>query len=209
MKHYVCYLLGLVMALTFTQSVAQPTVRFDATKTHQRITGFGGFVCSPQFQYNHMSTAEIKKVWGKESTVGCNIMRLYIPIGKNAWSQSLQTAKTAKQMGLIIFASPWGQPAEWKTNNSSNAKTSDGKEGHLKRENWPDYAQYLEDYVQYLRTNGVELDAISIQNEPDWAATYAGCLWTASEMAEFVKTYGPTISCKVMAPESDKNRKSR
>ena len=202
MKHYVCYLLGLVMALTFTQSVAQPTVRFDATKTHQRITGFGGFVCSPQFQYNHMSTAEIKKVWGKESTVGCNIMRLYIPIGKNAWSQSLQTAKTAKQMGLIIFASPWGQPAEWKTNNSSNAKTSDGKEGHLKRENWPDYAQYLEDYVQYLRTNGVELDAISIQNEPDWAATYAGCLWTASEMAEFVKTYGPTISCKVMAPET-------
>ncbi|MBP5713963.1 MAG: hypothetical protein J6X07_04615 [Prevotella sp.] len=202
MKHNVCYLLGLVMALTFTQSVAQPTVRFDATKTHQRITGFGGFVCSPQFQYNHMSTADIKKVWGKESTVGCNIMRLYIPIGKNAWSQSLATAKTAKQMGLIVFASPWGQPAEWKTNNSSNAKTSDGKEGHLKRANWPDYAQYLEDYVQYLRTNGVELDAISIQNEPDWAATYAGCLWTASEMAEFVKTYGPTISCKVMAPET-------
>ena len=202
MKHNVCYLLGLVMALTFTQSVAQPTVRFDATKTHQRITGFGGFVCSPQFQYNHMSTADIKKVWGKESTVGCNIMRLYIPIGKNAWSQSLSTAKQAKQMGLIIFASPWGQPAEWKTNNSSNAKISDGKEGHLKRANWPDYAQYLEDYVQYLRKNGVELDAISIQNEPDWAASYAGCLWTASEMAEFVKTYGPTISCKVMAPET-------
>ena len=202
MKHYVCYLLGLVMALFFTQSVAQPTVRFDATKTHQRITGFGGFVCSPQFQYGHMSTADIKKVWGKESTVGCNIMRLYIPIGKNAWSQSLATAKTAKQLGLIVFASPWGQPAEWKTNNSINAKTSDGKEGRLIRANWPDYAQYLEDYVQYLRTNGVELDAISIQNEPDWAATYAGCLWSASEMAEFVKTYGPTISCKVMAPET-------
>jgi len=202
MKHYVCYLLGLVMALFFTQSMAQPTVRFDATKTHQRITGFGGFVCSPQFQYGHMSTADIKKVWGKESTVGCNIMRLYIPIGKNAWSQSLATAKTAKQLGLIVFASPWGQPAEWKTNNSINAKTSDGKEGRLIRANWPDYAQYLEDYVQYLRTNGVELDAISIQNEPDWAATYAGCLWSASEMAEFVKTYGPTISCKVMAPET-------
>ena len=202
MKHNVCYLLGLVMALFFTQSVAQPTVRFDATKTHQRVTGFGGFVCSPQFQYGHMSTADIKKVWGKESTVGCNIMRLYIPIGKNAWSQSLATAKTAKQLGLIVFASPWGQPAVWKTNNSINAKTSDGKEGRLIRANWPDYAQYLEDYVQYLRTNGVELDAISIQNEPDWAATYAGCLWSASEMAEFVKTYGPTISCKVMAPET-------
>ena len=105
-------------------------------------------------------------------------------------------------MGLIVFASPWGQPAEWKTNGTSNAKNSDGTTGKLKRENWPDYAQYLEDYVQYLRSNGVELDAISIQNEPDWAATYAGCLWSASEIAEFVKTYGRTISCKIMAPET-------
>lgn len=178
------------------------TVRLDAQNTHQRITGFGGFVCSPQFQYNHMSDADIKKVWGPSSTVGCNIMRLYIPIGKNAWSQSLATAKKAKQMGLIVFASPWGQPAEWKTNGTSNAKNQDGTTGKLKRENWPDYAQYLEDYVQYLRKNGVELDAISIQNEPDWPATYAGCLWSAGEIAEFVKTYGRSISCKIIAPET-------
>jgi glucuronoarabinoxylan endo-1,4-beta-xylanase len=202
MKLNVRILLGFLLALPIIHCVAQPTVRIDTTKTHQRITGFGGFVCSPQFQYNHMSNADIKKVWGPTSTVGCNIMRLYIPIGKNAWSQSLQTAKTAKQMGLIVFASPWGQPAEWKTNGTSNAKNEDGTTGKLKRENWPDYAQYLNDYVQYLRDNGVELDAISIQNEPDWAATYAGCLWSASEIAEFVKLYGTSISCKVMAPET-------
>lgn len=178
------------------------TARIDAQSKHQRITGFGGFVCSPQFGYNHMSTEEIKKVWGSGSTVGCNIMRLYIPIGRNAWGQSLQTAKTAKQMGLIVFASPWGQPAEWKTNGTSNAKNDDGTLGYLKRENWADYAQYLEDYVQYMRSNGVELDAISIQNEPDWQASYAGCMWSAADIAEFVKTYGPQISCKVMAPET-------
>ena len=178
------------------------TLRLDATQKHQHITGFGGFVCSPQFGYNHMSTTEIKKVWGPTSTVGCNIMRLYIPIGRNSWGQSLQTAKTAKQMGLIVFASPWGQPAEWKTNGTSNAKNSDGTTGSLKRENWADYAKYLDDYVKYLRENGVELDAISIQNEPDWPAEYAGCLWSASEIAEFVKTYGKSISCKIMAPET-------
>ena len=180
----------------------QAAVRLDAQTKYQKITGFGGFVCSPQFTYNHMTTAEIKKVWGQSSTVGCNIMRLYIPIGKNAWSQSLATAKLAKQMGLIVFASPWGQPAEWKTNGTSNAKNSDGTQGYLKKENWADYAQYLEDYVQYLRKNGVELDAISIQNEPDWPAEYAGCLWSAADIASFVKTYGRTISCKIMAPET-------
>ena len=204
MRQYVrviiaCCLLATGWQLSMT---AQNTVRIDATKKHQRITGFGGFVCSPSFQYNHMTNAEIDKVWGESSTVGCNIMRLYIPIGKNAWSQSLATAKYAKQKGLIVFASPWGQPAEWKTNGTSNAKNEDGTTGKLKKENWADYAQYLEEYVQYLRKNGVELDAISIQNEPDWPAQYAGCLWDASEIAEFVKTYGPSISTKVMAPET-------
>jgi glucuronoarabinoxylan endo-1,4-beta-xylanase len=192
----------LLLAVGLGIQAQQATVRIDAQTKHQRITGFGGFVCSPQFTYNHMSTAEIKKVWGKSSTVGCNIMRLYIPVGRNAWSQSLATAKTAKQMGLIVFASPWGQPAEWKTNGTINAKNEDGTTGKLKKENWADYAQYLEDYVQYMRENGVELDAISIQNEPDWPAQYAGCLWDASEIASFVKTYGKTISCKVMAPET-------
>lgn len=190
------------MSLAVLNATAQTTVRVDAQTKHQRITGFGGFVCSPQFGYNHMSTSEINKVWGSGSTVGCNIMRLYIPIGKNNWWQSLETAKNAKNKGLIVFASPWGQPAEWKTNGTSNAKNDDGTLGYLKKENWADYAQYLEDYVQYMRDNGVELDAISIQNEPDWQASYAGCLWSASDMAEFVKTYGPTISCKVMAPET-------
>lgn len=195
-------LLSFLFAQCLSFVASAQTVRLNANVQHQHITGFGGFVCSPQFGYNHMSTSDIKKVWGQGSTVGCNIMRLYIPIGRNAWNQSLPTAKTAKQLGLIVFASPWGQPAEWKTNGTSNAKNSDGTTGKLKRENWPDYAQYLEDYVQYLRQNGVELDAISIQNEPDWPAEYAGCLWSAQEIAEFVKTYGSSISCKVMAPET-------
>ena len=191
-----------LLLLSTTVSAQQATVRLDASTKYQHITGFGGFVCSPQFQCGHMSTSDIKKVWGEGSTIGCNIIRLYIPIGKNAWSQSLSTAQQAKKMGLIVFASPWGQPKEWKTNNSSDAKTSEGVTGKLKKENWADYAQYLEDYVQYLRKNGVELDAISIQNEPDWPAQYAGCLWDASEIASFVKTYGRKISCKIMAPET-------
>ena len=129
-------------------------------------------------------------------------MRLYLPVGENSWKQSLSTAKLAKKQGAILFASPWGQPMEWKTNNSINAKNDAGEVGSLKKENWPDYAAYLEKYVQYLRKNGVELDAISIQNEPDWTPTYAGCYWSTSDMAEFVKTYGRQISCKIITPES-------
>ena len=197
------FLFLFALALTLLCSSAQKaTLRIDATTRHQHITGFGAFVCSPQFTYGHMSSDEINRVWGRTGTLRCNIMRVYLPIGRNAWPQSLATVKKAKEMGLIVFASPWGQPAEWKTNGTSNAKNSDGTTGKLKRENWADYAQYLDDYVTYLRNNGVELDAISIQNEPDWAASYAGCLWSASEIAEFVRTYGRQINCKIIAPET-------
>lgn len=93
----------------------------------------------------------------------------------------------------------------------TTSKNDDGTTGKLKQENWPDYAQYLEDYVQYLRENGVELDAISIQNEPDWPAQYAGCLWDPTEIADFVKTNDRSINCKIIALEtlaiSDKMKK--
>lgn len=198
------FLLCLLLVAT-TGSIRaneRATLRISSIERHQTITGFGGFVCSPQFGYNHMSTAEINLVWGPASQLGCNIMRLYLPIGKNAWPQSLATAKAAKQKGLKVFASPWGQPAEWKTNGNSNGKSEDGTQGHLKTEHYGDYAQYLEDYVQYMRANGVELDAISLQNEPDWPSSYAGCVWTPAELAAFVKDYAHVISVPVMTPET-------
>ena len=87
--HKALQTLILLMAILLpTPSSAQQaaTLRVNVSTVYQHITGFGGFVCSPQFGYGHMSDADIKKVWGTTSTVGCNIMRLYIPIGRNAWS---------------------------------------------------------------------------------------------------------------------------
>ncbi|HEX2935393.1 MAG TPA: hypothetical protein VHO72_08565, partial [Bacteroidales bacterium] len=181
------------------------TIRLNSSVTYQKITGFGGFVNSPTFAYNHMSADEIKKLWGKNSEAGYNIMRLYIPIGEGSWSQSLETAKLAKSLGITIFASPWSMPAEWKTNNNIAAVYTDGNGveqiGYLKAEYYDDYANYLNNYVVYLRNNGVELDAISIQNEPDMKATYAGCIWTPAQIASFIKDYGDLISCKIIAAE--------
>lgn len=198
--------LAIALAATLSLSAQEKAMlRVDNTQRHQHITGFGGFVNSPQFGYNHMSETEIKKLWGKSSTGGLNIMRIYLPIGRNSWSSSLQTAKLAKQLGLIVFASPWSMPAEWKTNNSERTYTTvDGNEviGYLKEENYEDYANYLNDYVTYLRNNGVELDAISLQNEPDWKADYQGCIWTTSQMTNFLKNYAHLINCKIIAPET-------
>lgn len=181
-------------------------VQIDKNQTYQKVTGFGGFVCSPQFGYNHMTPDEIRKMWGATSDAGYTIMRLYIP-AENYWDSTLATAQLAKnELGLTVFASPWTMPAAWKTNNNDAAVFTDefGVEqiGHLKPEHYEDYALYLNRYVTYLRNNGVELDYISIQNEPDEKATYSGCIWTPQQIADFVKNYAHLIDCKVIAPES-------
>lgn len=182
------------------------TVKIDKNITYQNIKGFGGFVCSPQFAYNHMSTSEIQTLWGTGSEGGYNIMRLYIPEDSNNWSAVVPTAQLAKSMGLTIFASPWTMPAAWKTNNHVNAVYTDSNGvqqiGYLKPENYQDYALYLNSFVTFLQSNGVDLDYISIQNEPDEMAQYQGCIWTPTQIATFVKDYGHLINCKVIAPES-------
>lgn len=180
-------------------------IRVNGDVTYQKVTGFGGFVNSPMFEYNHMTTAQIRKLWGANSEMGYNIMRIYLPIGESNWPQSLATAKLAKELGIKLFASPWSMPAEWKTNNNISGYYVDGngveQVGKLNPEHYADYAKYLNDYVVYLRNEGVELDGISIQNEPDYKVTYAGCLWTPFEIAGFVRDYGHLITCPIIAAE--------
>ncbi|KJF45136.1 secretion protein [Draconibacterium sediminis] len=203
----ICLIILLVAGTSMQYQVCaqKAGVKIDSEITHQKITGFGGFVCSGTFQYNHMSHDEIRKLWGANSEAGYNIMRLYIP-DENQWSSTLETAQFAQSLGIIIFASPWSMPASWKTNNHIAAKyvDNDGVEhlGYLKEEYYDDYALYLNRYVTYLRENGVELDAISIQNEPDMQSTYHGCLWTPEQLTTFLKEYRHLIDCKVMAPDA-------
>ena len=208
--------LQLFILLSFCnimQGFAQSATLTVNNTTYQKITGFGGFVCSPQFGYNHMTTDEIRKIWGKDSETGFNIMRLYIPIGStsasesnpSSWSQSLATAQLGKSLGIKIFASPWSMPAEWKTYNTVNAVYVDAN--NVKQDNYllpiyySNYANYLNGYATYLKNNGAELDAISVQNEPDERATYAGCIWNPTQISDFVKNYGQLINSPIMAPE--------
>ena len=46
----------------------------------------------------------------------------------------------------------------------------------------------LATYVLNMKnTYGVNLDAISVQNEPDQSVTYESCVWTAKQIHDFVQ----------------------
>ncbi|MGX5854978.1 T9SS type A sorting domain-containing protein [Dyadobacter jiangsuensis] len=196
----------LLLARTSSAQAINATVKLNKDISYQKISGFGGFVNSPQFGYNHMTEAEIRKMWGVNSEAGYNIMRIYIPVGEANWPQALTTAQLAHSLGLRIFASPWSMPTEWKTYNTQASRYTDEngvvRPVYLKEENYARYAEYLDNFVTYLKNNGVELEAISLQNEPDYQVDYAGCIWTPAQMANFIKNHADKINCKVIAPES-------
>lgn len=191
--------LALFALLTGIQAMAADkaaSITIDSRTKFQHVTGFGGFSPSPTWQY-WLNDANMDKLFGKgDNQLGLNICRLYISNNKNGWSTTVANAKRAKKYGAFVFASPWSPPADWKTNN----KTSNG--GELLESRYADWATYLNDYYLYLKKQGVTIDAVSIQNEPDWNADYESCIWSGAQMAKFLREQGSKIECKIIAPEA-------
>jgi O-glycosyl hydrolase len=171
------------------------SVSVDINTTYQHVSGFGGFSPSPQWSY-WLGDADIDKMYGKgENQLGYNIMRLYIGNSEWSWNSAVANAKRAKKHGAFVFASPWSPPAEWKDNKS------DSNGGHLLEEHYGDWANFLNRFIAKMKDNGVTIDAVSIQNEPDWATSYQSCVWTSAQFINFLKNYGSTINALIMCPD--------
>lgn len=70
----------------------------------------------------------------------------------------------------------------------------------LKHDMYDDYAAYLNEFDSFMKDNGVDLYAISIQNEPDYAHEWTW--WSAEEILRFMKENAGSINNRVIAPES-------
>lgn len=196
MKHTLSIAVALLASLSAVAAEKIATISIDSHTRYQHVTGFGGFSPSPQWSY-WLNDADMDKLFGKaDNQLGLNILRLYIANSKNGWSASVANAKRAKKYGAYIFASPWSPPAAWKSNNS------DSNGGSLLESRYGDWANFLNDYYKYLKQQGVTIDAVSIQNEPDWNASYQSCIWTGEQMAKFLRLHGSKIECQIIAPEA-------
>lgn len=88
---------------------------------------------------------------------------------------------------IKIMGSPWTAPAWMKTNNHV-------KGGSLRKENYSDYARYFVRYIREMEKEGIRLDAITIQNEPENPKNTPSMLMTAEEQADFIKNHlGPAF----------------
>ncbi len=172
-----------------------PVASINLDANEQTINGFGG---ATAFQPN-LTDADIATLFANQNDnqLGLNILRIRIaPSDSTKWTTELSNAVRAKNYGAIVMASPWTPPAYMKSNNNLIG-------GRLNSNFYPDYASYINGYSNYMRRRGGELYAISIQNEPDWDATYESCLWSAKEMTTFIRGSQFNLgSTKLLAAES-------
>ena len=197
------------------------TISIDTSKTYQTIDGFGFALTGGSAQLimamsRSARTSLIKDVFASDgNNIGVSYIRL--SIGASDLNQSVftyddlpdgQTDPTLKKFNLNqdlkdvipvmkeilavnknvkIMASPWTAPSWMKTNN-------DIKGGKLKPEFYKVYANYFVKYLKAMQALGINIEAITIQNEPLNDRNTPSMQMFAEEQRDFIKTaLGPAF----------------
>lgn len=95
----------------------------------------------------------------------------------------IKEAYKAAGANLPVMLSPWSPPEFMKTNGSRVGG------GRLKKECYLDWAKYICRYVEEFRNRGINVTALSIQNEPNATQAWDSCLFTPDEERLFLKEY--------------------
>ncbi len=180
------------------------------TTRYQTITGFGAACCDGAMCPYGNDTQPVRLLYGKTSKIGLNIMRMeispnfkgdisYSDIGWDTpydWHGSLPSAKIVKDRGGIVFGTPWSPPGDYKTNGTAqggNRQSQGNQRGALKEDCYSKFFPWFNTFLDYMKKNGVNVDAVSVQNEPDWWVDYSGCLYTPQQQLNLVKNYAKDL----------------
>ncbi len=136
------------------------------------------------FSYNDLATGETDSLLTHFS-LSEDTLHL-IPILKKA---------LAIQPKLKIMATPWSPPIWMKTNKAS-------KGGRLLKQYYASYALYFVKYIQAMKKQGIKIDAITMQNEPEHGGNNPSLLMDAKEQKDFLVNYlGPQLKAANITTE--------
>ena len=175
-----------------------PIVTINWTDVHQQIDGFGA---ASAVTGDGITNSQADLFWSTTAGVGLSLLR--VQIQTDGTYPDLATMQKAQDRGVKIWGTPWSPPASMKSNNSTN------NGGSLLASDYQAYADYLSSYVLALKNSyGITLYALSIQNEPDYTATWQSCIWTGQQFHDFLRNnLLPTfakhgVTTKVIMPEA-------
>jgi glucuronoarabinoxylan endo-1,4-beta-xylanase len=168
-------------------NIAAQNVTVSLATLKQTIKGYGGM--NHTTWISDLTDSQRTTAFGNGAgQLGLSILRIHVDESSSNWSKEVATAQRAVALGATVFASPWNPPASMKSG------------GKLMTSQYSAYADHLNSFVSYMKQNGVDLYAISVQNEPDYASDWTA--WTATDIVNFLKNNSSVIQCRIMAPES-------
>ncbi len=168
------------------------TININPNQTYQTMTGFGGsFTDSATVSIGSLNSSQRSKLlsdlFSYDNGIGLSWLRQPLgatdfnrdtnfytyqdagpgtPVNVNRDNDALNLIKAAKSYNpsISVAGAPWSAPAWMKVHPAlvnGNSNTN-----QLKIEHEGDYAEYLKNVVQAYKDKGVDMDYISIQNEP-------------------------------------------
>ncbi|SDL28536.1 glucosylceramidase [Catalinimonas alkaloidigena] len=208
------------LAFKTTADSSLPTIRIDTTQRFQTMDGFGlTFTGGSAHVIGQLDAAKrnalMRELFLPDSGIGISYLRLSIgasdlndraftyddlPAGQTDPNMErfsldpdreelIPLLKQVKELNpdIKFMGSPWTAPVWMKTNNNTSG-------GSLKPEHYAAYAKYFVKYVQEMEKEGLPIDAITIQNEPENPNNNPSLVMTAEEQADFVKNHlGPAF----------------
>eukprot|EP01033_Poteriospumella_lacustris_P014197 gene14198-10144_t len=111
----------------------------------------------------------------------------------------LREAMAASELNIRLVASPWSPPAWMKTPSPSTGKSSmlgSVTPNGLRNEARVKYAwaKYISRFVSAYKAKGVDIWAVTPQNEPEFPAPWEACSYNASFESDFINHFlGPIL----------------
>ncbi len=217
------YLKRQNIALNFSnQTNSYPTIVVDDSKTYQSMDGFG-FALTGGSAYlinrlpsilrdsilhelfdtkgNHIGISYLRVSLGASdlssyvysyddvATSGTDTLLTNFSIHPESFDLiPLLKSIAAIQPNIKILASPWSAPAWMKTNKSAIG-------GSLEKRYFGVYADYLVKYIQAMQQQGIQIDALTPQNEPLNPSNNPSMYMSAEDQTEFIRDYlGPRFA---------------
>jgi glucuronoarabinoxylan endo-1,4-beta-xylanase len=215
------YIFAAIVAVSLSNSTVRAQGTVDWNNVHQRIDGFGASsawrsswtTAQADLLFSTNSGIIYTDNLGHNSTnngVGLSLLRTRIAPGGTTVENSIM--QMAQARGARVWSAPWTPPAGFK---SSGALDGGNYLGSGANPTNLAYARQLANYVVNMKsTYGVNLYAISIQNEPDVnhpdPGGYETCLWTSQQIHDFsTNLYNALLASNVaatmiMLPEAGK-----
>ena len=174
-------------------------IKINDSIQYQKIIGFGGaFTESSAYIYSLLSKENKKKfldAYFSKDGLDYNLGRLtigscdfslneydYLVDGKFTLDHEKQYLfpfifDVLKYKDISFMASSWSPLAKWKDNKDKKHG------GHLLNEYYKDYASYIVTYIKEMKKLGINIDMLTIQNEPQAVQVWESCIFSEEQEA--------------------------